>query len=163
MVVGRGVVGWTYLPPKELRTSQERIPIMIEKVYDHILKELQLNTRTDTIFILTSVVLNFIILEINSALVSNDKMGALQVSLLVVFLILSLIINFVAIFGLQKGKNTRHRLLTGLMKMYKDQGVDGYYDMSLISNYDTRYVLFTIVIVALGAVSLIVPILTWVF
>jgi hypothetical protein len=41
--------------------------------------------------------------------------------------------------------------------MYKDQGVDGYYDPSLLSNYNTRYNLFILVVVVLGLIAIIVP------
>ena len=59
--------------------------------------------------------------------------------------------------GLLKGKQTRSRLLDGLIKMYKDQGVDGYYDTSLLSNYGTRYNLFILVVVFIGLIAIVVP------
>ena len=36
---------------------------MLETVHNHILEEMKLNTRTDSIFVLTSIVLNFMILS----------------------------------------------------------------------------------------------------
>jgi hypothetical protein len=41
--------------------------------------------------------------------------------------------------------------------MYKDQGVDGYYDSSLLTNYNTRYNLFILVVVFLGLTAIVVP------
>jgi hypothetical protein len=41
--------------------------------------------------------------------------------------------------------------------MYKDQGVDGYYDASLLGNYSTRYNLFILVVVFLGLIAIVVP------
>ncbi|MBA7606344.1 hypothetical protein ES703_13492 [subsurface metagenome] len=35
---------------------------MIERVHEHVIAELQQNTRTDTIFIVTAILLNLIIL-----------------------------------------------------------------------------------------------------
>jgi len=67
------------------------------------------------------------------------------------------VVNLVAILGLLKGKQTRFKLLTGLLKMYKDQGVQGYYDPSLLSNYDTRYNLFILAVVFTGLISIVVP------
>jgi hypothetical protein len=57
------------------------------------------------------------------------------------------------------GKQTRSKLLGGLIKMYKDQDVDGYYDASLLSNYSTRYNLFILVVVFLGLIAIVVPFL----
>ncbi len=39
---------------------------MIERVHEHIITELQQNTRTDTIFILTAIILNLLALGVNS-------------------------------------------------------------------------------------------------
>jgi hypothetical protein len=61
------------------------------------------------------------------------------------------------ISGLFKGKQTRFKLLNGLMKMYKDQGVDGYYDTSLLGNYNTRYNLFIFAVIFIGLIAIIVP------
>ncbi len=51
----------------------------------------------------------------------------------------------------------RAKLLNGLLKMYKDQGVEGYYDSSLLSNYNTRYNLFMLVVLFTGLVALVIP------
>jgi hypothetical protein len=65
--------------------------------------------------------------------------------------------NLVVETGLIKGRQTRKKLLDGLLKMYKDQGVEGYYDPSLLADYRTRYNLFMIVVLAFGFVALVVP------
>lgn len=44
---------------------------MIERVHEHIITELQQNTRTDTIFILTAILLNLIALGVNSGVASG--------------------------------------------------------------------------------------------
>ena len=48
-------------------------------------------------------------------------------------------------------------LLGGLVAMYRDNGVDKYYDPSLMSNYGIRYLLFTGVIATLAITAIIVP------
>ncbi|HUV45722.1 MAG TPA: hypothetical protein VMW45_01485, partial [Dehalococcoidia bacterium] len=73
------------------------------------------------------------------------------------FVCLLIVVNLVVIFGLLKGKQTRLKLINGLLKMYKDQGVEGYYDASLLSNYNTRYNLFILVVVFLGVIAIVVP------
>jgi hypothetical protein len=76
---------------------------------------------------------------------------------MLIFVSLTIVVNLVVIVGILKGKQTRSKLLSGLIKMYKDQGVDGYYDSSLLSNYSTRYNLFILVVVFIGLISIIVP------
>jgi hypothetical protein len=51
----------------------------------------------------------------------------------------------------------RKKLLSGLLKMYKDQGVEGYYDPSLLSDYRTRYNLFMLTVLFTGLVAIIIP------
>jgi len=129
---------------------------MIERVHEHLITELQQNTRTDTIFILTAILLNLVTLGVNSAVAAADRTGA-TTTVMAMFVALLLVVNLVVIFGLLKGKQTRIKLLSGLLKMYKDQKVDGYYDDSLLSNYDTRYNLFILAVVCTGLIALIVP------
>jgi hypothetical protein len=67
------------------------------------------------------------------------------------------VVNTVVIFGIIKGKQTRQKLVDGLLKMYQDQGVDKYYDESLLSNYSIRYNLFIMVVVCTGVIAMVVP------
>ena len=136
---------------------------MIEYVHKHITSELDQNTRTDTIFILTSIILNLITLAVNSSIATSSRNPAVRIpdtsSLIVMFVFICLIIvvNLVAVIGLIKGKSTRGKLLKGLIDMYKDQKVDKYYDASLLGNYNLRYDLFIMVVVVTGIIAIIVP------
>ena len=69
-----------------------------------------------------------------------------------------IVINFVVVNGLLKGKQMRTKLITGLLKMYKDNNVEGYYDPTLLTNYATRYNLFLLAVSFTGIVALIVPV-----
>ena len=68
-----------------------------------------------------------------------------------------IVINFIVVIGLLKGKQTRIKLINGLLKMYKDQGVEGYYDASLLTNYATRYNLFLLAVVFTGLIAIVIP------
>ena len=129
---------------------------MIERVHRHIVTELQQNTRTDTIFIITAILLNLVILATNSIIAGGDQSVTTTI-VMVLFVCLLIVVNLVVIFGLLKGKQTRVELINGLLKMYKDQGVEGYYDASLLSNYNTRYNLFMLVVIFTGLIAIIVP------
>jgi len=130
---------------------------MIQRVHEHIITELQQNTRTDTIFIITAILLNLLSLGVNSGVASGSDKEATTWIVFVTFICLVLVVNMVVIIGLLRGKETRIKLINGLLKMYKDQGVDGYYDSSLLSNYSIRYNLFLVTVVFTGAVAIIVP------
>lgn len=130
---------------------------MIEQVHNHIISELQQNARTDTVFILTAIFLNLISLGINSAIASNSRTQTNLFIIMFILVALVLVVNFIVIFGLLKGKQTRFKLISGLLKMYKDQNVDGYYDSTLLINYNVRYNLFIFAVVFTGAVAIAIP------
>ncbi len=130
---------------------------MIEHVHQHITSELQQNTKTDTIFIMASILLNLIALAVNSALAENSREKEGLLIAMFLFVALVILVNIVVIFGLLKGKETRSKLLSGLIKMYQDKDVDKYYDSSLLENYSTRYNLFMMVVVFTGIISIVLP------
>jgi hypothetical protein len=130
---------------------------MIEQVHKHIISELQQNTKTDIIFILSSIVLNLITLGINAGSVQESRTNDTILIVMFIFVALVILINLIAIFGILKGKQTRTKLLNGLISMYKDQNVDKYYDASLLSNYNVRYNMFIMVVVCTGIIAIIVP------
>lgn len=130
---------------------------MIERVHEHIITELQQNARTDTVFILAAILLNLLSLGINSAVAQGSNKDATTWVVFFTFVCLVIVVSFVVEIGLLKGKQTRIKLINGLLKMYKDQGVAGYYDESLLSNYALRYNLFLFVVVFTGMIALVVP------
>ena len=130
---------------------------MIEHVHNHITSELQQNTKTDIIFILAAILLNLIILAVNSGFSGKSRGDETYLVIMFLFVALLILINLVVIFGLLKGKQTRTKLLNGLIKMYKDENVDKYYDSTLLGNYNTRYNLFMMVVVLTGIISIVVP------
>ena len=130
---------------------------MIERVHQHIITELQQNARTDTIFVVTAILLNLVTLAVNSAVAGGRDVTATTWIVFFMFIALLIVVNLVAIFGLLRGKQTRSKWINGLLKMYKDQGVGGYYDASLLSDYNTRYNLFILVVVFIGLIAIVVP------
>ena len=143
---------------------------MLGQVHDHIVRELGESSRTDTIFVLTAIVFNLIVLAVNSgiataaiaeetAAASDPIATATYDVLLVVFIFMTVLLNIVAVTALVMGRRNRSILLGGLIAMYSDNDVDRYYDPSLMSNYGVRYLLFAGVIVVLGITAILVPLI----
>jgi len=132
---------------------------MLEQVHQHIVSELRQSARTDTIFVVTAVVFNLIVLGINSAVAeaASDRASLSNDVVLAVFIAMSVLVNGIAVIALVFGKQTRYKLLTGLLAMYRDNDVDQYYDSSLLTNYAKRYLLFTGVILCLAVTGIVVP------
>ncbi len=132
---------------------------MIDRVHQHIVSELQQGARTDTVFVVIAVLLNLLMLGISSGIAEGSAEDGTTTGVLGLFMALTVVVNVVAVFGLLKGKETRARLIGGLLKLYADQHVDGYYDPALLRNYGTRYYLFILTIVCMGIVAIVVPLL----
>jgi hypothetical protein len=129
---------------------------MIERVHEHIISELGTNSRSDTVFILTGIILNLLVLAINSGIASGDP-DTTTIIVMLALVALLIVVNLIVELGLIRGRQTRIKLLNGLLKMYKDQGVAEYYDQSLLSDYRTRYNLFMFGVLFIGIVALIIP------
>lgn len=138
---------------------------MIKEIHEHITNELQQNARTDTVFVLSSVVLNLVILAINWGVASPHDHLHRSVDDIILSLLIAavLIINFVIMKALLAGRDMRLKLLSGLIRMYKDNDVDKYYDPSLLSSYSMRYKFFLTVIIILGVITIVAPLLVRIF
>ncbi len=132
---------------------------MIDRVHQHIVSELRQGARTDTVFVVIAVLLNLLMLGISSGIAQESADNGTTTAVLGLFMALTAVVNIVAVFGLLKGRETRSRLIGGLLKLYADQQVDGYYDPALLKNYNARYTLFILVVVSMGAVAIVVPLL----
>lgn len=134
---------------------------MLSKVHDHIVSELGQSSRTDTIFVVTTVIFNLIVLGINtgvSAAAADEPSFVLDL-VLVVFIAMTVLMNGIAVVALTLGRRTRSLLLEGLVSMYEDHEIAQYYDPSLLSNYGLRYMLFAGVILTLALTAIIVPLI----
>ncbi|HAL47800.1 MAG: hypothetical protein CL694_07610 [Chloroflexi bacterium] len=135
---------------------------MLEQVHNHIVDELGQSSRTDTIFVVTAIVFNLIALGANSivSVAATEEDGtATHDIILAVFIVTPVLLNVIAVAALVLGRRTRTMLLGGLVAMYRDNEVDKYYDPSLVSNYGTRYLLFSGVIVTLAITTIVVPLI----
>ena len=111
---------------------------------------------------LTAIVFNLIVLAVNSGLASEavTRGGSATYDIvLVIFIVMTVVLNLVALTALILGRRTRRMLLDGLVAMYRDNEVAKYYDPSLMSNYGVRYQLFAAVIGMLALTAIVVPLI----
>jgi hypothetical protein len=148
---------------------------MLERMHEHINSELHVNTRTDTVLVLTAIGFDLVSLGVNSAAAAAVRAALtprwdggrddplLPLVVFAILVVASLLVNGVALLGLQFGRSTRDKLLQGLMRMYADANIAQYYDPSLLTSYRRRYSLFAAIVALLGAVSIGIPLATvWV-
>ena len=136
---------------------------MLEKIHDHLVNELGQSTRTDTIFVVSAIVFNLVILGVNTGMASSGRPGYRDPAddlILGVFIVVTLAINALALTAILLGRRTRSQLLQGLIDMYDDTDVAKYYNQDLLANYGTRYLLFAGVIALLGITAIVIPLIT---
>ncbi|MDO8673431.1 MAG: hypothetical protein Q7O66_18645 [Dehalococcoidia bacterium] len=130
---------------------------MLERLHEHIGMELQTNTRTDTIYVVVAVLFNFVMLGINSVVAGGASKDATAMIVLIISIVLAILVDGLVVTGLLTGRASRQKLLSGLIKMYEDAGVAKYYDQSLLTNYNRRYVIFSSIVVLLGLMAILIP------
>jgi hypothetical protein len=135
---------------------------VLERLHEHISDELRVNTRTDTIFVITAIVFNFVMLAISSIQASeatdiHNENTTTPTVVLIITMVVTVIVTGIAVVGLYTGRATRQKLTTGLLQMYKDAEIHQYYDESLLTNYMRRYVMFTAIIALLGVTAILIP------
>lgn len=97
-------------------------------------------------------------LGVNSGVAGGRETDTTTWIVFATFLCLVIVINFVVVIGLLRGKETRIKLINCLLRMYKDQNVDSYYDASLLRDYSTSYNLFLLAVIFTGVIAIVVPI-----
>jgi hypothetical protein len=139
---------------------------MLEKMHEHLIAEVEQGNRTDTIVVVVAVLFNVIALCSNSTVaIVFTSLGANEVSdlainlYLVVFVLLTVGLNIIAVAGLLIGRKMREKLLVGLVAMYSDNQVNKYYDQSLINSYRIRYLVFGGIMVLFALASIVLPLI----
>jgi hypothetical protein len=135
---------------------------MLKEIHEHVMGELQQSARTDTVFVVAAVLFNLVVLGINwgVATVAEGRERAAQNDVILVLMIIAtLLVNWFALKALLSGKETRGKLLAGMIAMYRDNGVDKYYDASLLDTYQGRYRLFVGVLAIIACVAIVVPLI----
>ncbi|MCL2092927.1 MAG: hypothetical protein FWH12_01920 [Treponema sp.] len=128
---------------------------MLDRLHEHILDELRINARSDTKFILSAIIINFTSLAVNAAL--SNAPGLSQILIMFCFVTLTIAICVISLVGLVRGRQASKKLISGLVEMYRDNGVQKYYDVSLLDHYKLRYNMFILAILFTGFIAIIVP------
>jgi hypothetical protein len=135
---------------------------MLKEIHEHMVNELQQNSRTDTVFVIAAVLFNLVVLGINWGVASEASKGTNSGSndLILGLLILgTVLINAFALRALSAGRMSRQKLVLGLRQMYSDNNVAQYYSEDLMASTRARYTLFSLVLVVLGCIAIVIPLI----
>jgi len=132
--------------------------MILERLHEHIIQELQQNSKSETVFVIMAVLMNIVAMAVNSGLASNSE-KSVNVAVFIVLTMLVLVINWIAYGGLKKGQQSKTKLLAGLVKLYQEQGVSHYYDASLLEVYQARYRQYLLGVIATGVTAVAIPVI----
>jgi len=135
---------------------------MLREIHEHVVAELQQAARVDTVFVVTAVIFNLVVMGINWGVASEQGEAGYPPEndfILVLLIVATLLVNTFAVRALLAGSDTRRKLLNGLVLMYQDNQVDKYYDTSLLDTYGTRYKLFVAVLAILAGLAIVLPLI----
>jgi capsule polysaccharide export protein KpsE/RkpR len=149
---------------------------MKERIHEQISNELKQASRMDTIVVIVAIVVSFILFSLamgfafastGSIMSSITGMATKSVNtaptiIMFICIAATVAIDLCAVRVFLKNKARRAKLNEGLMKLYKEEGVDQYYDVSVFKGYETRYNLYTVILTAVGAVSVIAPLVIFI-
>lgn len=149
---------------------------MKERIHEQISNELKQAIKMDTITVIIAITVSlllFIVAAIFAAQSTGSIVGGLTgftatsvnaANTIIMFVVILAIIaiDWYAVRILLEHKRQRGKLNEGLMKLYKDEGVDQYYDGSIFKSYETRYNLFAVILAAVGSLSIIIPLVIFI-
>jgi predicted permease len=131
-----------------------------ERMQEQITIELEQSARTDATVVRTAIMLNIILLAVNSTIAAAaSSEGGAMMAILFVLIAVVIVINWVVARALSRGKERRVKLTEGLKKLFEGEEMEEIYDATVMEGYKTRYDMFTTVILSLGVAAVVVPII----
>lgn len=143
---------------------------MKERIHEQISNELKQATKADLVTIIVTLLVTFPLAgvavgtafsSVSTSFMSisgrTPEVSAISVVVFWFCIIAIVVINLYAVLALMQNKARRAKLNEGLMELYKDEGMDKYYDGSIFKSYETRYNTYAVIVGAVGALSVIVP------
>jgi hypothetical protein len=143
------------------KTEEVRMKeMMVEKMN----AELEQSAHTDTIVIIIGIALNLVLLGANTGVGAAGHQPDAGLAVQLIFFILTaflIILNVSIGYALLKGKKRRVKITERLEKFWEDENLGKYQDVSISSGYETRGNLFTLIVMALGAIALVISLIAY--
>lgn len=139
---------------------------MKEMMLEKMNAELEQSVHTDTVVVIVGILLNIILLGSTTgvAAATNNSDAGIAIKLIFFVLIAFIIVlNLSVGYALLSGKKRRVKITEHLEKFWADEGLGKYQDVAIGKGYETRGNLFTLITMALGVVSILVPLIMYLF
>ena len=134
---------------------------MKEKLHDKISNEIQQQNKSDSLFTIFSILINFAVLFINWFFATK---GGKTTSEIIVFFFLigiSIAISVIGILSVLNGKKIHMILFQGISKLYIDEKLDNYYPIKSLEKHSKRNNYYVFFILITGILSVLMPIILY--
>ncbi len=133
---------------------------MIEKVHDYLVYELDRSSKSDTVFVISAVLFNILVMFINWAQASSIAAGRGSIAIFGIFLVGVLFVSGAALIALVNSKRICIRCHEALEKIYENEGVSDYFPKNMAILGNKRFVLSFIVVAGTGLIATLVPVIS---
>lgn len=133
---------------------------MIEKIHDHLVSELDRSSKSDTVFVISAVLFNILVMFINWAQASSIASGGGSIAIFGIFLVGVLVVSGAALAALINSRRICIRCHEALEKIYEKEGVSDYFPKDMANLGNRRFVLSFIVVAGTGLIAALVPIIS---
>ncbi|KRA54309.1 hypothetical protein ASD77_06735 [Pseudoxanthomonas sp. Root65] len=132
---------------------------MIEAIHKQLMSELDRAGRADTVFVVSGVLFNILVLFVNWAQASSLSEGRGNLMIYLLFTAGSLLISCTALLALINSRRICNSVHSALEQIYKDQNVAHYLPKGLSTLGNKRFILSFIVVGGTGLLAVIIPLL----
>ncbi|APV44952.1 hypothetical protein Dform_01631 [Dehalogenimonas formicexedens] len=148
---------------------------MKDRLHGEISSELDQTTKTDKTTVIVAIVLNIVFMLANMAFASgaftnrydyrpdgsyttSPETNVGLLAAFVILLVVTIVFNILVIQALSKGVERRAKLTQGLVKLYQEEGLDKYYDSTIVEGYQARYGLYRNIVMIVGLLAVAIPV-----
>lgn len=149
---------------------------MKERIHEQISHELKEAARLDKTIVIIDIVVSLILFSLSMGFaysstesiyggLTGTRVSHLSVApTIIMFVALATIlaINWFSVRAFLKSKKQIAKQTDAIVKLYKDENMDQYYDGSISKSYETRYNLFAVIVAVVGAMSIIIPLVIFI-
>lgn len=132
---------------------------MIEAIQKHLMSELDRSGRADTVFVVSGVLFNILVLFVNWIQASSIAEGRGNLMIYLIFAAGSLLISGTALLALINSRRICNSVHTALQQIYSDTNVAQYLPSGLSTLGNKRFILSFIVVGGTGLLAVVIPLL----
>ncbi len=133
---------------------------MIEKIHDQLVAELDRSSKSDTVFVVSAVLFNTLVMLINWAQASSVASGDGSIAIFGIFLLGVFAVTCTTLISLVNGKRICMRCHDAIERIYEREGVLDLLPGDMPGLGNKRFVLSFIIVSCSGLMAVIVPVIS---